>query len=463
MLAASTTFNTDSSFRIHTQKVTISRLTSSNIKYHREKRMHEGIRDTSAQDVLLENTSRLRWLKWAIAVIAVVFIVLMAGSTLSTWMSAEASVSVDRIRTATVNRGDLVRDLNVQGRVVAAVSPTLYSPATGTVTLQVLPGDTVSIGQVLATIDSPEVRSEFLQEQSSLDSFNAELEREKIQARKAQVSSQQTIDLARVKLTAAEREMRRAEKSIETNAISEIDYERARDELARANVEYNHAVQDSKLEGESLEFETTTRKLAVARQELVVKELQRRVDDLSIRSPVSGIVGNVEVTQKAVVTRNSPLISVVDLTAFQVEVRIPESYADDLGIGLAGEVQYNGAGYRAELVSLSPEVVNNEVVGRIRFSSDTPPGLRQNQRVTVRVMMDELINVLKLQRGAFADGGGRMAFVLADGGLAERRAIKLGARSAAEVEIISGLTEGDVVIISSIAEFTDYDTIQIIN
>jgi HlyD family secretion protein len=426
--------------------------------------MHEGIRDTSAQDVLLEKTGRLRWIKWIVAATVAGVVLLLMGSALSRWMSAEASVSADRIRTAMVNRGDLVRDLNVQGRVVAAVSPTLYSPATGTVTLEVLPGDTVSIGQVLASIDSPEVRSEFLQEQSTQDSFSAELEREKIQARKAQVSSQQTIDLARVKLTAAEREMRRADKSIETHAISDIDYERAGDELARAKVEYNHAVQDSKLEAESLEFETTTRQLAVARQELVVKELERRVDDLLIRSPVNGIVGNVAITQKAVVTRNAPLITVVDLTAFQVEVRIPEAYADDLGIGLSGEVQYNGAGYRGELVSLSPEVVNNEVVGRIRFSTETPPGLRQNQRVTVRVMMDELLGVLKLQRGAFADGGGgRFAFVLSENGLAERRNIRLGARSAAEVEVISGLAEGDEVIISSITEFTDYDTIQVVD
>ncbi len=426
--------------------------------------MAEGIRDTSAQDVLIKRTTKWRWLKWAVPAAGVMVLLFALGTVLNTWLSAEASVSADRIRTAIVNRGDLVRDLSVQGRVVAAISPTLYSPATGTVTLEVLPGDEVALGQVLASIDSPEIRSEYQQELSTLDQLNAELAREKIQARKAQVKSQQTIDLAKVKLTAAEREMRRAEESIKSNAISQIDYERARDELARANVEYNHAVQDSQLEGESLEFETTTRELAVSRQQLVVDELDRRVNDLSIRSPVNGIVGNIDVNQKAVVNQNSPLITVVDLSAFEVEIRIPEAYADDLGIGLAGDVQYNGQNFRGELVSLSPEVVNNEVVGRIRFAGETPPGLRQNQRVTVRVMMDELLGVLKLQRGAFTDsGGGRYAFVLTGDGLAERREIRLGARSAAEVEIISGLDVGEKVIISSIAEFEDYDTIQVVD
>ena len=427
--------------------------------------MREGIRDTSAQDVEIVKTGqRWRFLKWAVPVFAIAIVLVALSSVLSTWLNAEASVSADRIRIAMVSRGDLIRDLNVQGRVVAAVSPTLYSPATGTVTLEVLPGDAVTIEQVLAVIDSPEVRAEHLQELSTLDRLNAELEREKIQARKAQVKSRQTIDLAQVKLTAAEREMRRADESMETNAISEVEFERARDELARARVEHEHAVQDAQLETEGLEFETTTRKLAVDRQQLVVNELNRRVEDLNIRSPVTGIVGNVAIDQKSLVAKNAPLVTVVDLTAFQVEVRIPESYADDLGIGLAGDVKFNNTEFRGELVSLSPEVINSEVVGRIRFTDNKPPGMRQNQRVTVRIMMDELLNVLKLQRGAFADsGGGRSAFVLGDDGLAYRRAVQLGARSVGEVEVLGGLAEGERVIISSIAEFENYDTIQVVD
>lgn len=425
--------------------------------------MPQAIRDTSGQDRVLEKQHRKQLLKWILPSAGALVLGALFVSALSTWLSAEASVSAERIRLATVERGTLVRDLNVQGRVVAAVSPTLYSPATGTVTLNVLPGDTVTEGQVLATVDSPDVRALWLQELSTLDSLRAELEREKIQARKAQVKSRQVIDLAQVKLTAAEREMRRADESIQTNAISRIDYEKAKDELARARVEYDHAVQDAQLETESLAFETRTRELALSRQQLVVDEMQRRVDELSVRSPVSGIVGNVAVNQKALVDENTALITVVDLTAFEVEIQIPEAYADDMGIGIAGDIRYNNRDWRGELVSLSPEVINNEVTGRIRFAGETPPGLRQNQRVTARVLMDELLDVLKLQRGNFADSGsGRYAFVLGEDGLAVRREISLGTRSVAEVQVLAGLQEGDRVIISNTADFETYDTIQVV-
>jgi len=232
----------------------------------------------------------------------------------------------------------------------------------------------------------------------------------------------------------------------------------------RPEVEFRHAKQDADLEKESQEFELRTKQLAVEQQRLLVDNLKRRVDELTIRSSVAGIIGNIAVDQKAVVSANQPLITVVDLGAFEVEVKIPEAYADDLGLGMQTEVQYNSVTYAGELTSLSPEVINSEVVGRIRFVGDSPPGLRQNQRVTARVVMDQLDNVLTLQRGSFADSGNaNTAFVVTGDGMAQRRAITLGARSVNLVEVVNGLAEGDVVVISSIAEFQDKDSIRIVD
>ena len=394
--------------------------------------------------------------------LAVLALAGIAINALGRWFDTDVTVSAERIRTARVERGDLTRDVNVQGRIVAAVSPTLYSPAAGAVTLQVQPGDAVAIGQVLATLDSPEVRSEYDQESSALAALQAETERLKIQARKDQVTSRQKADLAQVTLDAARREMRRAEASMKIDAISEIDYESRRDDLARAELEFNHAEQDAVLEKDRQEFEVRTQQLAVEQQRLLVENLKRRVDELTVRSPVAGIVGNVAVEQKAVVSANQPLVTVVDLGAFEVEVRVPEAYADELGIGMTAEVQYDGVTFPALLTSLSGEVVNSEVTGRLRFEGPSPAGLRQNQRVTARILMDELHDVLTLQRGAFADSSaGRVAFVLGPDGVARKRSIELGARSVNRVEVLSGLSEGEAVVISSIAEYLDKDAIRV--
>ena len=82
-----------------------------------------------------------------------------------------------RVRIAEVTRGDLVRDISADGRVIAANSPTLYAIAGGTVTLHVVAGDVVKQGQALAEIDSPELRSKLAQEQATLASLEAEASR----------------------------------------------------------------------------------------------------------------------------------------------------------------------------------------------------------------------------------------------------------------------------------------------
>lgn len=109
-----------------------------------------GIRDTAAQDRVLvadPRDRRKRLLRnGGLAAIALVAAALLLPRLLDT-LSATRSVSADRLRIATVERGLLVRDLAVQGRIVAAVSPTLYAPAAGTVGFLVQPGDEVELGR----------------------------------------------------------------------------------------------------------------------------------------------------------------------------------------------------------------------------------------------------------------------------------------------------------------------------
>lgn len=423
------------------------------------------IADTSAQDITLTARSgtRKRVLTGAGILVLVVLAWLITPS-IQRWASSSISVPKDRLRLAVVSRDDLVRDVSVQGRVVASISPSLFAPAVGTITLLVEAGATVYEGQSLATLDSPELTSELQQEQSTLDSMNVEFNRQRIETKQKALDNRKNIDLAKVTLIAAERERRRAESGFEIEAISEIDFEKTKDDLETARLAHDHAVADAKLDDERLAFELKTRELQVARQSLLVKDLLRQVDELNMRSPVNGIVGNLMVDQKAAVNRNQVVMAVVDLSAFEIEAQVPESYADDLGLGMEAEVLVGNQRYPASLVSVSPEIIQNQVTTRIRFSGGMPPGLRQNQRLTTRVLMEEKKNVLTLQRGQFLDSGGsRIAYVLDDDSVAHRRTIEVGARSLAAVEIVKGLNEGDTVVISSIDQFRSADSVLVTN
>ena len=423
------------------------------------------IADTSAQDIVVQAKSKTRHrVLFATGILVLILLAGMAVPSLQRWAGSSIAVPRDRLRLAVVERDDLVRDVSVQGRVVAAISPSLFAPAVGTITLLVEAGATVREGQSLATLDSPELQNQLQQEQSILDRLSVELDRQSIETKQKALDNLKNIDLTRVTLVAAERERRRAESGYKIEAISEIDFEKTKDDLETARLAHEHAVADAKLDDERLAFELKTRELQVGRQSLLVQDLFRQVDELDMRSPVNGIVGNLMVNQKAAVTRNQVVMSVVDLSAFEIEAQVPESYADDLGLGMDAEVLVGNQKYPASLVSVSPEIIQNQVTTRVRFSDGMPAGLRQNQRLTTRILMEEKNDVLTLQRGQFLDSGGsRIAYVLDDNDVAHRRSIEVGARSLAAVEIVDGLDEGDIVVISSIDQFRSADSVLVTN
>jgi len=421
------------------------------------------IADTSGQDVAIEPKGRgRRVLLMSVGGFVLLALAAWAVPAYQRWSSATVTVPLDRLRLATATVDDLVRDVSAQGRVVAAVAPSVFAPAEGIITLAVEAGSDVQAGQVLATLESPELQNRLQQEQATLDRLRVELDRQRIEAKQQSLNNRKDVDLARVTLTAAEREYRRAESASAIEAISQIDYERSRDDLETARLAHEHAVEDASLDDERLAFELQTRELQVNRQALLVDDLDRQVAALEMRSPVGGIVGKLLVDQKQGVNRNEPVMAIVDLSAFEVEVQVPESYADDLGIGMAAEVLVGNQPFAANLVSVSPEITDNQVSTRVRFTNGMPPGLRQNQRLTTRILMETRENVLVLPRGQFIDtGGGRVAYVLEDDGLASRRAIELGARSLSTVEVLSGIDAGERVIISSVDAFRGAETVRI--
>ena len=124
-----------------------------------------------------------------------------------------------------------------------------------------------------------------------------------------------------------------------------------------------------------------------------------------------------------------------------------------LGLGMAAEVDYGTGRASGKLSALSPEVVKNQVLARLRFAQQQPAGLRQNQRVSARLLIDEKANTLMLARGPFVESeGGRYAYVVRDG-IAVRTPVKLGATSISAVEILTGLQAGDKVVIAGTEAF----------
>ncbi|HZH42673.1 MAG TPA: efflux RND transporter periplasmic adaptor subunit, partial [Lysobacter sp.] len=364
-------------------------------------------------------------------------------------------------RIATVERGTLVRDAAVNGRVVAAVSPTLYAPVAATVVLRKHAGDRVKKGEVLAELVSPELANELARERSTLQQLEAEVGGARIDADRARLQAAREVDEAEIAVQAARRDLERIERAWKAGALAEIDYLRAKDALKSAEIRARNAARGTQLTSQDAGFDLKTRRQQAERQRLVVAELARRVDELKVRAPVDGVIGTIAVADRAVVAANTALMTVVDLSRLEVELEVPETYADELGIGMPAEVRIGAQTVTGKIASISPEVVNAQVLARVRFDNGQPAGLRQNQRVAARVLIEERPNVLTVARGPFVDAhGGRYAYFV-DGGSAERRPIRVGATSVSAVEILEGAQPGDRIVIAGSDGFGDAERVSI--
>jgi HlyD family secretion protein len=420
------------------------------------------IRNTSAMDTPVEQAPRrIPWRAAAGAVVALALLVALAGPFVRRWAATTASVERSRLRLATVSRGDLVYDVAVQGRVVAASRPTLFSPSAGIVSVKVREGEKVDKGAVLAVVDSPEIESRLRQESASQDALRSDLSRLRLSTRQRNLENRQAAELGAVRVEAARRAVRRADELSSAGLISATDHEATKDALSVATIELAQAKQKVELETDALAFEMRDAQLRLQRQELVVAEVRRQVEELTIRAPFAGLVATVPVEDRDAVVRGQAIVGVVDLSDLEVEVNIPESYADDVSPGVEAEVLVDNARRPGKLIRVAPEVRSGQVEGRVAFTGGTPAGLRQSQRLSTRLVLARQTGVLKVPRGPFLEAGGaRWVYVVKDG-LARRRNVRVGAVSVTEVELLGGVEAGEEIVLSDLSQLQGAETVRL--
>jgi HlyD family secretion protein len=360
-----------------------------------------------------------------------------------------------------VTRGTFLREVLADGQIVAPGSPMLYAPSAGTITLNVHAGDAVQKGVLLMTLDSPDLTARLAQEVAGLEGAHLEWERTRLDADQKMAQQAEAYTQARVDQSTAQRELERSRKAFELGSYTELQMLRAQDALDKSQAALDHAKMTFDAQPKKNNFDIQSKKSELDRQQVLVADLRRQVSELQIRSPVHGKIGQVQVADKATVAKNTPLLTVVDLSALEAEIKVIESQARDLAPGMAAEIEGDGNHWLGTVSAISPEVVDGKVVTRVRFANPTPGGLRQSQRVSVRILIDKRDNVLMIDRGSAIDQGGAGTAYVVRNGVAERRPVRLGAVGVQKVEVLSGLVEGDQVVVSGTDEFRGAERVSV--
>jgi HlyD family secretion protein len=406
-------------------------------------------RDTAAQDQARQLSPLQRGKPWLWLALAATVIALLLWQ-LAPWLRAGASTKANGLRFASASKGEFVADASGYANVVAARAPNLFAAAEGSVHFQVEAGQSVAANEVLAIIDSPSLQATLVQEQSAMEAAIAEASRQRVANQRALLEKERARDQAVVSRTAALREQARAERAFALKAMSEVDYLRAKDAFNAAEINVRHASRDFALEREALALELQNRQSMVKRQRSVVDALQAQANGLTLRAPFAGVVGTRVVAERAQVAKDAPVIGIVDLREFELDLALSEIYSPLLRADLIANIERDGQSIPGKVRSVSPEISGGQVRLRIRFEGTTPQGLKQNQRLLTRIEFERRRDTITIPRGAYLDELNGKAIWLKQGQLIKRVPIDIGAIGADRVEVLRGLAAGDEVVTSTI-------------
>lgn len=430
--------------------------------FPREKNI-DGIQGTTEQDVALP-PRRFALTQIKIILLGLCAIVLFIAACLWLWreqLQTDMRAARSELRFATVTRGDLRREITASGKIVVANSPTLYSSADGIVTYEVKAGDRVKQGQVLLNVESPALTSRYQQASAVLARLQTELAGRELSAQKSQLEAKQAVQFAQLNLRNAQRDFARYQLGLTKGFVSQQEFDRAEENLRIAELKAQQAPEQLTLVTRVTNTEIQHTGKQIEEQQAIVNELKREVNALHVQSPVDAMVGNLALNQKSAVALHQALITVIDLSHYEVEIEVPEHYAQELSVNMAVEIKLDSTLYAGAITAIAPEVNAGQVKVRLHFTGDEPQHLRQNQRVTAIILLEVRKDVLKLPRGLYAELDNNKSVFKVDGRKAFKTPVTYGVWGLDDIEITSGLALNDEIIISDTSPFRDAQSLYI--
>ncbi|UTH75037.1 efflux RND transporter periplasmic adaptor subunit [Chromobacterium sp. IIBBL 290-4] len=322
-------------------------------------------------------------------------------------------------------------------------------------------GDKVQAGQVLARLSNPQRQLDLLARKSDLAQQYANLSstREQLEAGRSEYR-RRLSDLA-LKLKQQERQFKRDAALAAQGFISAAALEDSRDKLEQYRGDYA-------AEQHSQAVELGIKETALQQMQQAQNELSRGTQvvagslaALSLRAPVSGQLTNFNIQTGSTLKPGERVGRVDSLGSFKLSAQVDEFYLPRTRRGQQASVELDGRTVAATVSAINPQVQDGHFQLEMQFAAGSPAGLNSGQGLDARLQLGAAKQGLVLPYGPFVnDTGGAWAMVLsADGGRAEKRAIRIGRRSQTQLEILDGLKSGDKVIVSSYAAFGKYQAL----
>ena len=230
------------------------------------------------------------------------------------------------------------------------------------------------------------------------------------------------------------------------------------------------AGQDHEIEDERLKINRDAIKSQLAVQQSKIEQMQalaslkqKQLDKLKVRAGVAGVLVEMPLQVGQHVLPGAELAKIVQPNHLMAELKIPETQARDVQIGLPASVDTHNGVIPGVVSRVDPAVQNGTVTVDVKLTGELPKGARPDLSVDGTIDLEKLENVLHVGRPAFGQESSTISMFVLDrqGNGASRTQVKTGRASVNLIQIESGLKEGDIVILSDMSRWDSTDRVKL--
>ncbi|MCL6613084.1 MAG: efflux RND transporter periplasmic adaptor subunit [Firmicutes bacterium] len=411
---------------------------------------------------------------WPKAIVFTVFIVLAAAGVwyLRAFARKWRTLKAEDYLLAKVEQGVMSVEVTAVGQLVPRKQTEVLAMVSGTVrAVLIKEGEKVKPGQTLAVLDSEALARELRQAEDEVAAAKDALEEQKIAAAEEEKRLNAAIEDAQDEVELRKQALERLETLYASGAASRREVEEAEAALAAAEKALTRARDEARAAAAANERQLRRLAVKLQRAEALLVETQKRQAWQEIKSPCRGTLTACAVAPGRVVNTGEKLFAVTDPAYMDVELSVDQRDIVQIKLGQSARVEVNGHHLQGFVSYIAPTVARGGGDGSegggagvkviVTIAQELPPDLLPQMKADVSIQTDRREGVLFLPRGPFLASLGAEEFVFVEGkdGRFHKRRVEFGASNADRIEIISGLREGEVVLISSYDDFLQEDEV----
>ena len=406
-----------------------------------------------------------------LVIYSVVGVVVLAALAIGVSRLKPAAPTVDRstIWPDTVKRGDLT--IQVRGSTGSLVpredSIELIPAQTDATVVRIiaLPGATVTPDTVVMDLTDPQLEQELLSAQSALKgaeadykSLNATLQStlmdKKIAA--AQVNASYATDL---------RQAQTDEQLYKLGVVSGVVAGASKNAADQLTTQKKLSEEQLDVNAKAIEVQLASAQTKVEQAKAQLDLYQKQSEALHVRAGISGVLAQLPVPLQVGqhVTAGTSVAKVIQKDKLKAALQIAETQARDISLGQPASIDTHNGIIPGHVSRIDPSVLNGTVTVDVALDGPLPAGARPDLSVDGTINLAMLKDVLQVGRPALGNENTTLSLFKEDpdGKGAVRVPVKVGRASVNSIQVLEGLKEGDVVILSDMSHEDGVDRIRL--